>query len=119
MHFTTIAAFAVAAFSAVVSAESAYFPFPPEGDCVSNCTNTVGKTFFQNYNDRDEYGKYFIKSLSYTFERGTPTTIQFMTKAGMCMSSCPQPELDQYTASYPKKLVWYRENKNSTPPPRP
>ncbi|KAF9918821.1 hypothetical protein BX616_005435 [Lobosporangium transversale] len=117
MRFSVVAA--IAALASIASAQSAYFPFAPQGPCVSQCTNSVGKTFFANYNDIDEYNQYFIISLSYTFERGTPTTRDFMTKAGICMSSCPQNELDLYTADYSPKLEWYKANKNLPIPPRP
>jgi len=80
---------------------------------------TVGKSIFSDYNDLDDYGPSFIKSLSFTFERGTPNTVTFMTKAGMCMGKCPQPELDLYTDNYPIKLTWYNSHKGDTPPPRP
>ncbi|KAF9430296.1 hypothetical protein BGZ76_000894 [Entomortierella beljakovae] len=109
----------IATLAAIANAQSAYFPFSPEGPCVSECTNTAGKSFFANYNDKDEYGPYFIESLSYTFERGTPKAIKFMTKAGMCMGACAQPELDLYTANYSPKLEWYKLNKANPPPPRP
>ncbi|KAG0010799.1 hypothetical protein BGZ80_001177 [Entomortierella chlamydospora] len=113
------AAVIAASLAAIVNAQSAYFPFAPEGACVAGCTNSVGKTFFENYTDLDEYSPYFIESLSYTFERGSPKTTSFMTKAGMCMGMCPQEELDLYTANYPTKLEWYNLNKNSPSPPRP
>ncbi|GJJ71142.1 hypothetical protein EMPS_03492 [Entomortierella parvispora] len=96
----SLAAFVTAA-PVSKAVQSEYFPFTPEGPCVSACTNSVGKSLFVNYDDLDSYGPNFIQSLSYTFERGSPTTISFMTKAGTCMSTCPQPELDIYTANYP------------------
>ncbi|KAF9094439.1 hypothetical protein BGX27_001461, partial [Mortierella sp. AM989] len=108
-----------ASLVAIVNAQTAYFPFTPEGACVAECTNSVGKTLFSNYTDLDEYSPYFIESLSYTFERGSPKAINFMTKAGMCMGKCPMPELDLYSANYPIKLEWYNLNKDSPPPTRP
>ncbi|KAF9966644.1 hypothetical protein BGZ73_000945, partial [Actinomortierella ambigua] len=116
MRFISAAAI-VASLTALVSAQSAHFPFAPEGACVAACTDSTGKSFFAEYNDVDEYGENFIKSLSYTFERGTPTTIQFMTLAGTCMSSCPMPEQDLYRQQYPGKLNWYKANKFLPPPP--
>ncbi|KAF9896415.1 hypothetical protein BX616_007503, partial [Lobosporangium transversale] len=55
---------------------------------------------------------YFIQSLALTFERGSPSTIEFMTKTGMCMGKCPQAELDLYTNQYPAQLEWYNKNKH-------
>ncbi|KAF9119130.1 hypothetical protein BGW39_000536 [Mortierella sp. 14UC] len=104
---------------AVVNAQSAYFPFPPEGACVAACTDRVGKTRFPEFNDVDEYGPRFIESLSYTFESGSPNTQLFMMDAGSCMSPCPTPELDLYRGQYSAKKSWYNANKNGTPPPRP
>ncbi|KAG0019519.1 hypothetical protein BGZ81_009692, partial [Podila clonocystis] len=85
--------------------------FPPEGLCVAACTDSVGKTFFPLYDDVDSTGPFFLTSLAYTFERGTPTTIAFMTQAGTCMNSCPISEQNAYRASYPGKLKWYQDNK--------
>ncbi|KAF9968939.1 hypothetical protein BGZ73_009008, partial [Actinomortierella ambigua] len=113
------AAVVAASLSAVALAQSDYFPFTPEGPCVSECTNTAGKSLFANYDDKDEYGPYFIESLSYTFERGTPNTILFMTKSGMCMGKCPKAELDLYTNNYTPKLAWYNAHKDLPPPTRP
>ncbi|KAG0019518.1 hypothetical protein BGZ81_009691 [Podila clonocystis] len=108
MKFAT--AIVAAAAAAVVSAQSAW-TFPPEGPCVAACTDSVGKSFFPLYDDVDSTGPFFFTSLSYTFERGTPTTIDFMTQAGTCMNSCPISEQDTYRASYPLKLQWYKDNK--------
>ncbi|KAG0200889.1 hypothetical protein BGX28_006164 [Mortierella sp. GBA30] len=110
MHFTT--AIVAAAFAAIASAKSAYFPFDAEGPCVAACTDSVGKTLFPLYNDVDENDPFFLASLAYTFERGTPTTIDFMIKAGTCMGSCPMTEQNAYRASYPLKLKWYQANKS-------
>ncbi|KAF9154676.1 hypothetical protein BGX20_004619 [Mortierella sp. AD010] len=90
---------------------SGTYPFEPNGACVSKCTNQVGKAMFPNYSE-DPSSPYFIESLSYTFERGSAKTTEFMTKTGMCMGTCPQAELDLYTAQYPAQLEWYNANKN-------
>ncbi|KAF9015973.1 hypothetical protein BGZ52_006203 [Haplosporangium bisporale] len=101
----------VATTVAAVASAQALWTFPPEGPCVANCTDSVGKTFFPFYNDVDSTGPFFFTSLSYTFERGTPTTIEFMSAAGTCMQTCPMPEQNAYRASYPLKLKWYQDNK--------
>ncbi|KAF9176130.1 hypothetical protein BGZ51_001609, partial [Haplosporangium sp. Z 767] len=69
---------------------------------------------FPNYSE-DPSSPYFIKSLSYTFERGSAETGEFMTKAGMCMGRCPADELDLYTQQYPAQLEWYLANKDTAP----
>ncbi|KAF9580043.1 hypothetical protein BGW38_003462 [Lunasporangiospora selenospora] len=112
MRFIT--AIVAAAVAAVASAQTPYFPFSPEGACVAACTSTVGKTFFALYDDVDETGPFFLTSLAYTYERGSPTTIQFMTQAGTCMTPCPTAELDLYRAQYPLKLKWYQANKSAS-----
>ncbi|KAF9903604.1 hypothetical protein EC991_003516 [Linnemannia zychae] len=115
-----LSAVAIAAsLVAVANAQSAYFPFPPEGACVAACTDRVGKSRFPEFNDVDEYGPRFIESLSYTFESGSPNTVQFMMEAGSCMGPCPTPELDLYRQQFSAKKAWYTANKNGTPPPRP
>ncbi|KAG0337617.1 hypothetical protein BG000_005205 [Podila horticola] len=108
MKFAT--AIVAAAVAAVASAQSAW-NFPADGACVAACTDAAGKSFFPFYDDVDSNGPFFFTSLSYTFERGTPSTIAFMTKAGTCMNSCPMPEQNAYRASYPLKLKWYQSNK--------
>ncbi|KAF9430780.1 hypothetical protein BGZ94_004074 [Podila epigama] len=107
MRFAT--AIVAAAAAALANAQS--WSFTPEGACVAACTHSVGLTFFPFYDDVDSTGPFFIQSLSYTFERGTPTTIDFMSQAGACMTPCPTVELDLYRAQYPGKLAWYNANK--------
>ncbi|KAF9368031.1 hypothetical protein CPB97_005017 [Podila verticillata] len=108
MKFTT--AIVAAAVAAIASAQSAW-NFPAEGPCVATCTDVAGKDLFPMYNDVDPTNPFFYASLSYTFERGTQSTIAFMTAAGTCMQSCPMTEQTAYRASYPLKLKWYQQNK--------
>ncbi|KAF9138347.1 hypothetical protein BG015_002406, partial [Linnemannia schmuckeri] len=117
MRFSAVAI--AAALIAVANARSAYFDFPPEGACVAACSDRIGKTRFPEYNDVDEYGPRFIESLSYTFESGTPNTIQFMMDVGSCMGPCPTEELNLYRQQFSAKKAWYQANKLGTPPPRP
>ncbi|KAG0268105.1 hypothetical protein BGZ95_002622 [Linnemannia exigua] len=115
-----LSAVAIAAsLVAVANAQSAYFPFPPEGPCVQACSDRVGKTRFPEYNDIDEYGPRFIESLSYTFESGSDKTREFMMEVGMCQGVCPSAENQLYSKQYADKRAWYNTNKNGTPPPRP
>ncbi|KAG0203519.1 hypothetical protein BGX33_009057, partial [Mortierella sp. NVP41] len=111
----------VVSLAAVANAQSAYFNFPPEGPCIRKCTDTLGKARFANYDDVDEYGAYFIESLSYTFDSGTPKTISFMMDTGICFSTpmCPSDELALYRSQYQAKKDWYIAHKNTPPPPRP
>src|SRR5690554_1609690 len=71
---------------------------------------------FPNYSE-DPESPYFIESLSYSYESGSDKTREFMTKAGMCMGRCPEPELDLYNQLYPLKKQWYNEHKSTTPVP--
>ncbi|KAG0260905.1 hypothetical protein DFQ27_003271, partial [Actinomortierella ambigua] len=72
---------------------------------------SAGKFFFPMYDDVNENGPFFLESLSYNYERGTPKAITFMNKAGPCFATCPMPEQDLYRAQYPQKLAWYNANK--------
>ncbi|KAF9080603.1 hypothetical protein BGX23_001917 [Mortierella sp. AD031] len=108
-----ISAIVASAIAAVASAQLTY-PFAAEGPCVAACTDVAGKDMFPLYNDVDVNGPFFFASLAYTFERGTPSTIAFMTAAGTCMNSCPMTEQTAYRASYPLKLKWYNANKPTT-----
>ncbi|KAK3837200.1 MAG: hypothetical protein JOS17DRAFT_669599, partial [Linnemannia elongata] len=90
---------------------SGNYPFKPNGQCVAGCTNKVGKSMFPNYSE-DPKSPYFIQSLAYTFESGSPNTVKFMTDAGMCMGPCPIEELNLYRQQYDAQKAWYNANKN-------
>ena len=60
----------------------------------------------------DPNNPHFIESLSYAHDRGTPKYTTYMTKTGMCISKCPQSELDFYNEQYQAKADWYNANKN-------
>ncbi|KAK3806570.1 MAG: hypothetical protein J3R72DRAFT_345788, partial [Linnemannia gamsii] len=87
------------------------YPFEPNGPCVSACTNKAGKAMFPNYSE-DPKSPYFIQSLAYTFESGSPNTGKFMTAAGICMVACPKGEQDTYNKQYIAQKAWYNANKN-------
>ncbi|KAG0360022.1 hypothetical protein BG005_011715, partial [Podila minutissima] len=87
------------------------YPFKPNGPCVSGCTNKVGKSMFPNYSE-DPKSPYFIQSLAYTFESGSPNTGKFMMEAGMCMTACSLAEQQLYRDQYPAQKAWYQANKN-------
>ncbi|KAG0268104.1 hypothetical protein BGZ95_002621 [Linnemannia exigua] len=106
-------AIVAAAVAAIASAQIVY-PFAPEGPCVAACTDSVGKALFPLYDDVNANGPFFFASLGYTFNRGSPTTITFMSQAGTCMNTCPMSEQDAYRASYYPKYNWYQTNKPAT-----
>lgn len=54
----------------------------------------------------------FIKSLGYAHDRGTPKYTNYMTKTGLCISKCPQAQLNLYNEQYDAKNTWYLANKN-------
>ncbi|KAG0249821.1 hypothetical protein DFQ27_009767 [Actinomortierella ambigua] len=86
------------------------YPFLPNGPCVSACTNESGKSLFPNYSE-DPKSPYFIESMSYGLDSGSPKTAQFMGKNGMCMVKCPKSEQDLYTQQYPARKAWYAKIK--------
>ncbi|KAG0352888.1 hypothetical protein BGX24_007426, partial [Mortierella sp. AD032] len=90
------------------------YPFEPNGPCVAGCTNKIGKAMFPNYSE-DPKSPYFIQSLAYTFESGSPNTRQFMTETGMCfgIGPCPTVETDLYSKQYVDQKKWYDANKNA------
>ncbi|KAK3806572.1 MAG: hypothetical protein J3R72DRAFT_481244 [Linnemannia gamsii] len=106
-------AIVAAAIAAIASAQIVY-PFAPEGPCVAACTDSAGKSIFPFYDDVNANGPFFFHSLGFTFNRGSPDTITFMTKAGTCMNSCPLSEQEAYRASYYPKYNWYQANKPVT-----
>ncbi|KAG0011901.1 hypothetical protein BGZ81_001887 [Podila clonocystis] len=60
------------------------------------------------YDDVNSNGPFFLASLSYNYEVGTPNTKTFDAKSDFCIASCPQKEQRAYLASYPLKLNWYK-----------
>ncbi|KAF9163698.1 hypothetical protein DFQ26_002259 [Actinomortierella ambigua] len=86
------------------------YPFLPNGPCVSACTNESGKSLFPNYSE-DPKSPYFIESMSYGLDSGSPKTGQFMAKNGMCMTKCPKSEQDLYAQQYPARKAWYAKIK--------
>ncbi|GJJ77129.1 hypothetical protein EMPS_09488 [Entomortierella parvispora] len=107
MRFSTIAIVA----SIVAAASAVDYPFKPNGACVQTCLDSVGKDMNPNFTS-DPNSPYFMESLSYAHDRGTPKYITYMTKTGMCISKCPQDQLDLYNAQYQAKADWYAANKN-------
>ncbi|KAF9902180.1 hypothetical protein BX616_002017 [Lobosporangium transversale] len=101
----------IAVLASVVAVTSALeYPFKPNGPCVSKCLMDIGKSMNPNYTD-DPNSPYFLESLGYGHERGTPTYTTFMYKAGMCYQSCPKEELDLYQEQFQAKAEWYKKAK--------
>ncbi|KAF8977577.1 hypothetical protein BGZ46_007268 [Entomortierella lignicola] len=109
MRFSVIAL--VATVAAVANAQTDYYPFQPNGACVKSCLLTVGKDMDPKFTD-EPTDPYFISSLYYAHERGTPKYIAYMTKTGPCIAKCPQAEQDLYNKDYPPKNDWYLAHKN-------
>ncbi|KAF9586069.1 hypothetical protein BGW38_009984 [Lunasporangiospora selenospora] len=110
MRFS-VAILLVAALASV-NAQKAEYSFKPNGDCVQGCLNKVGKGEFSNWS-LDPASPYFIESLSYENDKGTPKYSKFMMNAGMCMTSCSKEEQDIYRAQFQVKNDWYMANKDT------
>ncbi|KAF9347019.1 hypothetical protein BGX34_003463 [Mortierella sp. NVP85] len=112
MRFSVVAL--VAAVAAVANAQSDAYPFKPNGPCIKNCLDTVGKKMFADFTD-DPANPNFMASLALAHERGTPKYTSYMTDTGMCFvnSKCPQEEQDLYSQQYEAKNEWYQKNKNA------
>ncbi|KAG0004359.1 hypothetical protein BGZ79_009503 [Entomortierella chlamydospora] len=109
MRFSVIAI--VAAIAAVAHAQTDYYPFKPNGACVKSCLLTVGQKMDPQFTD-DPTNPYFIASLAYAHERGTPKYIAYMTETGPCIGKCPADEQALYNLDYPAKNDWYVAHKN-------
>ncbi|KAF9109244.1 hypothetical protein BGX27_007834 [Mortierella sp. AM989] len=109
MRFSVVAL--VAAVAAVAHAQSAAYPFAPNGPCVKECLLTVGKGMDPNFTD-DPTSPYFITSLAFAHERQTPKYMAYMSTTGPCIGKCPLEEQGIYNKDYPAKNDWYVANKN-------
>ncbi|KAG0316400.1 hypothetical protein BGZ97_006915, partial [Linnemannia gamsii] len=89
------------------------YPFQPNGPCVANCINTVGKAAFPNFSE-DPKSPYFWESLSYSFDSGSDKTREFMTDVGMCQGKCPAAENQLYSDQFYNQKQWYLANKPKT-----
>ncbi|KAF9026786.1 hypothetical protein CPC16_007965 [Podila verticillata] len=107
MKFAT--AIVAAAVAAIANAQTAW-NFPPEGACVAACTNTVGKAAFPMYDDVNSEGPFFLVSLSYYFNVGTPQSDVRNTQRTICMLGCLDAEVEAYHKSTPVKFAWYVNN---------
>ncbi|KAF9181262.1 hypothetical protein BGZ51_005565 [Haplosporangium sp. Z 767] len=113
MRFSAIAI--ISTVVAVASAQTGGYPFKANGACVAACLDKAGKSMFPNFSS-DPNSPYFIESLSYAHDRGTPKYMAYMTQTGTCISTCPKDEQDQYMADYQAKADWYAANKDSYKP---
>ncbi|KAG0252603.1 hypothetical protein BG011_006876 [Mortierella polycephala] len=110
MRFSAIAI--ISAVVAVASAQTEGYPFTPNGECVAACLVKAGTGLFPNFSS-DPNSPYFIESLSYAHDRGTPKYTAFMTASGMCIGGCPKEEQDHYLADNEAKSDWYAANKDT------
>jgi len=60
----------------------------------------------------DPNSPYFIESLGFPHNRGTPAYTNFMAKTGLCNSRCPAEEQALYNQQYQAKNDWFVAYKN-------
>lgn len=72
---------------------------------------SAGKTFFSDWTS-DPASPNFIKSLSLMCNKGSAEYMAFMTKAGMCMVSCSNPE--SFSQEFASACAWWQEHKNDS-----
>ncbi|KAF9420205.1 hypothetical protein BGZ94_009175 [Podila epigama] len=111
MRFSVIAI--AAAVVAVVSAQDPHptlYPFKANGACVHKCLTDVGLDMDPKFTN-DPTNEYFIKSLGYAHDRGTPKYTAYMTGTGMCIMKCPKVEQDLYNEQYEAKNDFYVKKK--------
>ncbi|KAF9966944.1 hypothetical protein BGZ70_000686 [Mortierella alpina] len=116
MRFLTVAA--VVSVVAVASAQTAKYPFKPDGPCVEACTLKEGKLLFPNFT-HDENSPYWLESLGYDHDRKHPKYTDMMMKAGMCMGPCPLAEQELFKSQFQAKTEWYAKAKSGAGQPEP
>ncbi|KAF9283177.1 hypothetical protein BGZ68_005505 [Mortierella alpina] len=116
MRFLTVAA--VVSVVAVASAQTAKYPFKPDGPCVEACTLKAGKGLFPNYT-HDENSPYWLESLGLDHDRSHPQYQKMMMDGGMCMGQCPLAEQELFRAQFQAKTEWYQKAKSGTGEPQP
>lgn len=62
----------------------------------------------------DPNSPYFMESLEFPHNRGTPAYTTFMGKTGMCNSKCPMDEQNLYKEQYQAKNDWYVAQKSAS-----
>ncbi|CAO3567541.1 unnamed protein product [Mortierella alpina] len=116
MRFLTVAA--AVSVVAVASAQTAKYPFKPDGPCVEACTVKEGKLLFPNFT-HDENSPYWLESLGYDHDRKHPQYTDMMMKAGMCMGACPVAEQELFKSQFQAKTEWYAKAKSGAGQPEP
>ncbi|KAK9763055.1 hypothetical protein K7432_010625 [Basidiobolus ranarum] len=86
------------------------FRAPDRGQCINNCNDQAGKTFFGDYS-QDPQNASFMKSLSLECDSEDSSHTSFMIKAGTCMVGCSTEEQGKYTDGYRAVCNWYTANK--------
>ncbi|KAG1315124.1 hypothetical protein G6F64_000906 [Rhizopus arrhizus] len=84
---------------------------PSAGPCFADCNEKAGKTFFSDWTN-DKSSPQFLKSLTLMCQKGTSDYTSFMTKAGICMVSCANPEL--FNAEFAGACAWWQAHKDDT-----
>ncbi|ORE21699.1 hypothetical protein BCV71DRAFT_167306, partial [Rhizopus microsporus] len=102
-----------AAAATAVSAQSCNptYNTPSAGECFAKCNESAGKTFFSDWTS-DPASPNFLKSLSLMCSKGTAEYMAFMTKAGMCMVSCSNPDL--FNQEFASACAWWEQHKNDS-----
>ncbi|KAG1445135.1 hypothetical protein G6F56_010017 [Rhizopus delemar] len=101
----------VATLAAAVSAQNCNptYNTPSAGPCFANCNEEAGKTFYSDWTS-DSSSQNFLKSLTIMCNKGTSEYMAFMTKAGMCMVSCANPDL--FNQEFASACAWWQLHKS-------
>ncbi|CAO3699888.1 unnamed protein product [Rhizopus stolonifer] len=103
----------VATLATTVSAQNCNptYNTPSVGPCFATCNEEAGKTFYSDWTS-DSSSQNFLKSLTIMCNKGTSEYMAFMTKAGMCMVSCANPDL--FNQEFASACAWWQLHKSDT-----
>ncbi|KAI9357888.1 hypothetical protein BD770DRAFT_410702 [Pilaira anomala] len=107
----TSIALVIAAATAVIAKDcNPTYNTPGSGECFTNCNIQAGKVFYPDWT-MDHTSDKFLDSLKLMCTKGTSQYTAFMTKAGMCMMGCTDPQ-ELFNNEFAGACAWYAEHKD-------
>ncbi|KAG2233453.1 hypothetical protein INT48_008859 [Thamnidium elegans] len=103
-------AIALTAATAVSAVCNSSYNVPTSGTCFTGCNVEAGNVFLPGWT-MDPASDKFIPSLKLMCSKGTPQYTAFMSKAGMCMMKCSDPQ-ELFNNEFAGACGWYAEHKD-------
>ncbi|GAA5806882.1 hypothetical protein MFLAVUS_000230 [Mucor flavus] len=103
-------AIALTAATAVSAVCNPSYNVTTSGECFTGCNVEAGNNFLPGWT-MDPASDKFIPSLKLMCSKGTVQYTAFMTKAGMCMMKCTDPQ-ELFNNEFAGACGWYAEHKD-------